>query len=371
MQQKYGAMADIVDQEIRLNLSGAPEELLDDQDYWEGLLIDGVSVFKDEVYLYDSQGEQIGGGGARDMADAAFSRRAEKLPYIIAVFERYPLITKTLEDKEENLTFYISIIIFSAFSILGGSIFTLSALSREWRQAKLKSEFASHLSHDLRRPLTSIRMFSEMLKSGDVQSEAKKNEYYGIISEESDKLTHLANNILDFSRIEEGRRKYNIQEEDITRIVIETVERFKVYMINEKRRITLHVDPVKESKTGKNKGGYPIAKADAGAVSQALMNLLTNADKYSPGDKDIVINLKNAGKHAVIEVVDQGEGIPRDEQKKVFQKFYRVSRKNISETEGTGLGLALVKYTAEAHGGRITLESEVGKGSTFSIWLPV
>lgn len=374
MQQKYEAMADIVDEEIKNNLSQAQEKLLTDKQYWESLLLKGTDVFKDEVFLFDRQGNPLGQQPHHPLEQAAFIRHAKNLPYIIAVYELHPHLLAALKDKEENLAFYISIIIFSAFSILGGSIFTLSALSHEWRQAKLKSEFASHLSHDLRRPLTSIRMFSEMLKNGDVPSEEKKKEYYGIISEESDKLTHLANNILDFSRIQEGRRKYNIQPEDITRIVIETVERFKIYTINETRSVRLNKEVICEGEghgEPKAKNHYPMVKVDAGAISQALMNLLTNADKYSPPEKEVVVNLKRNKKHVIIEVVDQGKGIPKEEQKKIFQKFYRASRKDVSEIEGSGLGLALVKYTAEAHGGKVTLKSEGGRGSTFAIVLPV
>jgi len=373
IQQKYGAMADIVEEEIKTILSQAPETLLRDQQYWEALLVKGTAVFKDEVFLFDRDGKSLGRQTQRDLSDAAFVRKALNLPYLIAVYENHPFQLQILEAKEKNLTFYISIIIFSVFSIIGGSIFTLSALSREWRQAKLKSEFASHLSHDLRRPLTSIRMFSEMLKNDDVPTEEKKKEYYGIISEESDKLTQLANNILDFSRIEEGRRKYNIQPEDIRRIVVETVERFKVYTIEELRSTVLNIEDAPETMQPESgtKNHYPIVNVDAGAISQAIMNLLTNADKYSPSDKNIVVNLRSEKSHVVIEVVDQGKGIPDDEQGKVFQKFYRATRKDISETEGSGLGLALVKYTAEAHGGKVMVKSEEGKGSTFSILLPV
>jgi signal transduction histidine kinase len=217
-------------------------------------------------------------------------------------------------------------------------------------------------------------MFSEMLKNGDVPSEEKKKEYYDIITVESDKLTHLANNILDFSRIEEGRRKYNIQLEDIARVVLETVERFKMYTINETRQVSLRVDGVPgddQHKGEKRKNNYPMVNIDAGAISQALMNLLTNADKYSPPEKEVVVNVRNQKRQVAIEVIDQGEGIPREEQKKVFQKFYRASKNEVSGIEGSGLGLALVKYTAQAHGGRVVLESEVGKGCKFSILLPV
>lgn len=379
MRQKYEAMADIAEEEIRTVLSQAPEERLGDRRYWESLLLKGAEVFRDEVFLFDLEGRPLGGQDRHRLAQAAFARRAENLPYIIAVYERHPRLLETLEAKRKGLAFYVSIIIFSAFSILGGSIFTLSSLAREWRQAKLKSEFASHLSHDLRRPLTSIRMFSEMLKNDHVPGEEKKKEYYGIISEESDKLTHLANNILDFSRIEGGRRRYTMRPEDITRVVRETVERFKVYMSHEGRPVKLNVEPVPAGPGGAAAGaknGFPLVRMDAGAVAQALMNLLTNADKYSPPDKEIQVNVvgtgfrKTKGK-VIIEVVDRGEGIPPGDRKKVFQKFYRAPRRDGAAVEGSGLGLALVKYTAEAHGGKVIVESEEGKGSKFSIILPL
>lgn len=365
MRQKYEAMADIAEEEIRTVLSRAPEKLLSDPGYWESALRKGVQVFKDEVFLFDAGGKALGSAAQKNLDDAIFIRRAKDLPYAIAVYERHPLLLENLEAKKNGPIFYISMIIFSAFSILGGSIFTLSALSREWRQAKLKSEFASHLSHDLRRPLTSIRMFSEMLSNDRVPSEEKRQEYYRIISEESDKLTHLANNILDFSRIEEGQRRYNIRREDIARIVRETVERFKVYTIQETRSVKLQVQA--------QAGGvaFPMIKVDAGAMSQAVMNLLTNADKYSPGDKEIVVALRRDRRHVVIEVVDQGFGIPKEDCKKIFQKFYRSKNENVGRIEGSGLGLALVKYTAQAHRGKVTVESEEGGGSKFAIVLPV
>ena len=373
MRQKYAAMAAIVEEEIKAELSQAPAHVLGDPQQWNAILLNSAGMFKDEVVLFDRRGAVLGGKSGKAIGDAVFTRPLRGLPYTIGVYEKYPALLANLEAKKKGLVFYISIIIFSVFSILGGSIFTLSALANEWRQARLKGEFASHLSHDLRRPLTSIRMFSEMLKNGDVPNEDKRKEYYGIISEESDKLTLLANNILDFSRIESGRRKYNIKEEDITRIVREAVERFKVYTIKEGRSIALFVDPADEGweKREKGEGGYPIVKVDAGAIAQAIMNLLTNADKYSPADKQIKVNLKRAKKTVAIEVIDRGEGIPQEEIKRIFQKFYRVPRKDVASVEGSGLGLALVKYTVEAHGGHVEVESKKGRGSTFRIILPV
>jgi signal transduction histidine kinase len=271
------------------------------------------------------------------------------------------MILERLEARRQGLVLYIGLIAFSAFSILIGSFYTLSALAREWRFAQLKSEFVAHLSHDLRRPLTSIQMFSEMLKEGRIPGEEKKQEYYNIIANESGKLTHLANNILDFSRIERKRVRYNFQQADVAGIVRDAVDRFKTYMMDDKRPVTLAMDPC------------PPVKMDVHAIAQAVMNLLTNASKYSPPGTEIKVNVKveSIPNNIIIEVIDHGYGVPASEQKKIFRKFYRVSKPYVAQIEGSGLGLTLARYTAEAHGGKVVVESEENKGSKFSIVLPV
>ena len=402
MVQKYRAMADIVEGQIKQALSHASREELGRTSYWESLLVAQAVIFKDEVVIFDRQGRPLPvhsgsvpgdtpgvyGGAGRSLAEAVFSRPLARLPYIIAVYERYPMILEQLEARRQGLVLYIGLIVFSAFSILAGSFYTLSALAREWRFARLKSEFVAHLSHDLRRPLTSIQMFSEMLKEGRIPGEEKKQEYYNIIANESGKLTHLANNILDFSRIERERVRYNFEQADITNIVRDAVDRFKTYMMDDKRPVTLAMDPC------------PPVKMDIHAIGQAVMNLLTNAAKYSPPGTEINVNvraesreekvesskakiakngllstlyslLSTKPKAVVIEVIDHGYGVPASEQKKIFRKFYRVSKPYVAQIEGSGLGLTLVQYTVEAHGGKVLVESEEGKGSKFSIVLPV
>jgi len=388
MVQKYKAMADIVEGQIRHALSLAADEDLADTSYWESLLAAQAAIFKDEVAVFNRAGRPVAPPPA-PLSDAVFSRPLAGLPYTIAVYERYPLILEQLEQRRRGLVLYIGLIAFSAFSILAGSFYALSALGREWRFARLKSEFVAHLSHDLRRPLTSIQMFSEMLKEGHVPSEEKKQEYYNIISNESDKLTHLANNVLDFSRVERGRIRYHFEPMDITAIVRDTVDRFKTYMLDAGRPVALAMDPC------------PPVKVDVHTMTQAVMNLLTNAAKYSPAGAGIEVNVKVESRKekvesrnvkaeksrilstlysllstscrpkVVIEVIDHGYGVPASEHKKIFQKFYRVSKPYVSQIEGSGLGLTLVQYTVEAHGGRVKVESEEGKGSKFSIVLPV
>jgi signal transduction histidine kinase len=202
-------------------------------------------------------------------------------------------------------------------------------------------------------------MFSEMLKTGRVADDRKREEYYGIISGESEKLTHLANNILDFSRIEMGRKNYNIKKEDIARIVNETVDRFRSYMIDVPRQVSVETEE-----------GLPPVNADASAISQVIMNLLTNAAKYSPQDSIINVRVSRADKNITVAVIDHGIGIPRSELNKIFGKFYRVRQNMVSDAEGSGLGLTLVKYIAQAHGGQIRADSEEGKGSRFTLVLP-
>jgi len=363
--QQYEAMAGVVGGEIERAVADMPPELSVNTEYLESVLLGEAAMFKDQVKILDANARSIGArsftkGSRRGTEDMpVFTQSIKGLPYTIAVYERHPILLETLNEKKKNLFFYVVLIGSSALLILTGGGFTLWSLSKEWRLAKAKSNFVSHLSHDLRRPLTSIHMFSEMLNEGRVPDEAKRKEYYSIITKESVRLTHLANNILDFARIERGRKKYNFKLSNIASVVKETTERFKIYMLEKPRSITLDV-----------RGSFSEMDMDAQAISQTVFNLLSNADKYSPPDKEIKVNLVKDNDCAVIEVIDQGIGIPKTEQKRIFQKYYRTSQEEVTGREGSGLGLALVEYTARMHKGRVTIESEEGKGSKFSLILP-
>jgi len=367
MRERHEFMADIVIGEIKARLEEMPEKLRKNTKYLESVLLGEAAIFKDQVAVLDKKGMAIGGARKsfayeRDdkTEDPTLTRQIPDIPYAIAVYERYPLpLLKKMEEQKKGLYFYIAIIIFSAVFILGGGFFTLWALSREWRLAKLKSEFVSGLSHDLRRPLTSIRMFSEMLRDGRIHQDQKRQEYYNIINSESERLTHLANNILDFSRIEAGKKKFDFKTENIANIVTDTVDRFRKYMADEDRQIKLIVE--------KN---IPPVKIDANSMSQTIMNLISNAAKFSDPGKEIRVNLKTANDEVVLEIIDQGIGIPKSETGKIFKRFYRTSQKRVAETEGSGMGLALVKYIVEAHKGRVNVGSQEGQGSNFSVILP-
>jgi len=366
IQERYRAMADIIQGAISANLADMPEGLAGNREYVESIVLGEAVIFKNEVKILDRAGREVRGRGRSFTADMqgaekpVLLRQLAGLPYTIAVYERHPLFILKLEQRKKGLYLYMALIAFSALAILCGGFFTFNALFREWSLTELKSEFVAHLSHDLRRPLTSIRMFSEMLKEGRLPSEDKKQHYYGIITDESERLTHLANNILDFARIERGRKKYDLKSENITHLVRDTVGHFKAHMGEKERKIGLNIED-----------NIPMLKMDGSAISQALTNLLTNADKFSLPDREITVNMKKGKREVIIEVIDRGVGIRRNDQKKVFDKFYRTSQKEIAETDGSGLGLTLVKYIAKAHKGRVRVESEEGKGSKFSLVLPV
>ena len=360
IRQRYEAMANIVEDEVTSTIAGLLQDFLKNKNMLESIIIEQASIFKDQVAVSDKKGIVLGGGsGNMDRGQLMVSRHMKSLPYTISVYERYPLILERYGNRKKALYAYILIIGASAVAILGGSIFTLNALSRQWDLAELKSQFVSGLSHDLRTPLTSIRMFSEMLNNKLVPTEEKKLEYYKAINTESERLTQLANNILDFSRMESGRKKYRLKDEDIGKVVKETIDYFVSYNIDEPRLIDVSIQE-----------GLPPIKIDASTISQAVLNLLSNAVKYSPNDKKIKVNVSMNRSDILIEVIDEGVGIPSSEHKKVFHKFYRVRRSD-SDIAGSGLGLALVKYAAEIHGGRVAVESEIGKGSKFSMVLPL
>ncbi len=357
--RRYVAIADVIEGEIKSALRAIPQNFVQDDVILGSLLIKQASMFKGEAGIMDKNGQILSDGSKEVQGKVVFTRALKEVPYKIAIYERYPQIIERLEAKKKWAHFYFMIIGFSAFAITGAGAFASLALYRQWRLAELKSEFVSHLSHDLRGPLTSIRMFSEMLKDDAVRSEDKKREYYSIIASESERLTHLANNILDFSRIETGKKKIELKEDDVVRIVTQAIERFRLYMTDEERDISLKIDE-----------GIPRLKMDADSMSQAMMNLLSNAAKYSPPGTPIKVSVLKNDHSVFIEIADKGVGIPAKELKKIFHKFYRVTRSE-SEVEGAGLGLALVKFITKVHRGRVMVCSEVGKGSKFTIELPM
>ena len=246
-------------------------------------------------------------------------------------------------------------------ALVAGVLLALRAASREMKLSRMKSEFVANVSHELRTPLASIRVFGELLRLGRADNPQKAREYGEYIETESRRLSQLINNILDFASIESGRKTYHFERCDVREVVCETLKTFGVRL--RQNGFNIHLEGADTP--------LPPARIDAGAIAQSLSNLLDNAVKYSNGKKDVIVSLRRDGDWIVVSVTDQGIGIPRDEQRKIFDRFHRVSTGLVHDVKGSGMGLAIVRHIVEAHRGRVTVESRPGEGSTFSIQLPV
>ena len=243
--------------------------------------------------------------------------------------------------------------------LLFGIALTIRATDREARLAQAKSNFVSNVSHELKTPLSLLTLFSEILELGRVKTEDKKIEYYRIIRHESLRLNKMIDNILDFSKIEAGRKKYEFADGDLAEVIENVLTSYRYQIINSKFDVQTDLQP-----------DLPLVLMDRDAMAQAISNLLDNAIKYSGNVKQVSITTKTLGADVSIEIADSGIGIPRAEQAKIFEKFYRVGNGLVHDVKGSGLGLALVKHIIEAHNGTISVESDVGKGSRFTILLP-
>jgi len=242
---------------------------------------------------------------------------------------------------------------------------TLGLLSL-WRNARAqlklaekKDDFISAVSHELRTPLTSMRMYSEMLEKGWVKSDEKRLEYYKNMQQESERLSRLIENVLDFSRIQKKRKKYSFRLGDINECVVSVVEMMRPYAEQKGFRIV-----TKAGEAGQ-------VSFDGDAVTQIVVNLLDNAIKYAKEaeDKTILVSTYPKESFVIIDVEDHGPGVPHKQRKKIFEEFYRIGSEDTRETAGTGLGLALVKKFAEAHNGFVEILNAKPTGSIFRVAL--
>ena len=249
--------------------------------------------------------------------------------------------------------------------ILAGTGFLLYASTKERRANQLKSDFISNVSHELKTPLSLIRMYGELLALGKTRTPEKGREYAEIITRESERLTRLIENVLDFSRIERGRAAYEFQPGRLADVVERSLDVYRHRLEREGWRLMTKID-----------GDLPPTLLDENAMTLLLLNLLENALKYgaTPGKDragEIAVYLTRVRDNLRLVVGDQGPGIPFDEHRRIFDRFYRTRQARSTNVRGSGIGLALVKHIAEAHGGTVTVESEPGKGAAFIVDLPL
>lgn len=248
------------------------------------------------------------------------------------------------------------LIIFMNLIILIGIIWVFRNIRKEVRLAQKKSDFVSNVSHEIRTPLSLISMFAETLAMGRVRTEEKKKEYYDIIGQESARLARTVNKILNFSKMEAGKRTYQMESVDLIALITEILHSYDYHL--RQQGFTYRFEKTADQL---------MVQADKEAIAEAFINLIDNAINYSENEKEMLITCEQQGEQIILSVTDQGIGIPESEQKAIFDKFYRVSSATVHNTKGTGLGLSLVKHIMLAHGGDVLVSSKAGKGSTFRL----
>jgi two-component system, OmpR family, phosphate regulon sensor histidine kinase PhoR len=235
----------------------------------------------------------------------------------------------------------------------------LHDVTKEKEIAKMKSEFVSNVSHELKAPLASIKAYVEMLLDGEVRDAAQSREFFQTIAAETDRLNRLVENILNLSRLESGLVPVNKADLAVTEILRDVADVMTPQAAQKNVRLAADLAPV-----------FFRVRADRDMLYQATLNVVSNAVKYTPEGGEVRISTFLADGSVVVEVTDSGCGIPEAEVARIFEKFYR-TRLSSKAAPGTGLGLALVKHVVETvHGGRIEVQSQVGKGSVFRLFLP-
>ena len=317
-----------------------------------------------------------------------------------------------LYERQSRRTFLFgSLIVASALASLIGLITASRGFRKQLRLNEQKSNFVSSVSHELRAPIASVRLMAESLERGKISEPRKQHEYFKFIVQECRRLSSLIENVLDFSRIEQGRKQYEFEATDLTALVCETVKLMEPYAVEREvhlkvetfnnEHLTLNIQGSEDSKL-ETENSELILEIDGRAIQQALINLIDNAVKHSPKGQAVIVGIASRRDElwesptfssrqvrpsstsgmgtrvtrpsevgVELSVRDCGPGIPAAEHEKIFERFYRLGSELRRETQGVGIGLSIVKHIVEAHGGRVRVESEVGKGSCFTMELPV
>jgi two-component system, OmpR family, phosphate regulon sensor histidine kinase PhoR len=301
-----------------------------------------------------SNGERVFTSGEGPGADSEVRRQLWLFPDLDAGIrlrgETIQQLARSRVARDMNILHILDVV------LLIGAWVVYRSVKREMELVRLKSDFVSNVSHELRTPLALIRMYAETLEMGRLKTEEKRREYYSTIVKEAERLTRLVNNLLNFSRMEAGRRPYDLAPVDLNALINSVLESFSPHLKNEGFTPVVDLDPA-----------LPSIRADREAIQEALINLLDNAVKYSGTAKYLRVSTGVRLDDVVVDVEDHGPGIPPEYRQRVFETFFRVPATRNAGQPGSGLGLSIARHIMEAHGGRIDLKSTPGKGSTFTL----
>lgn len=267
--------------------------------------------------------------------------------------------------QRQRTVWFGALILAAAGAAVLGFVQSRRAFLREHQLNELKTNFVSSVSHELRAPVASVRLMAESLARGTVQDAPRQSEYFQFIVQECRRLSSLIGNVLDFSRIEQGRKQYEFEPTDIQALVRETLKVMEAGALERDLRLELHAP----TSPPQARDLQPVL--DGHAIQQALVNLLDNAFKHSPKGATVGVGLEIDANRLRLWVEDHGPGIPAAEHDRIFERFHRLGSELRRESQGVGIGLSIVKHIVEAHGGRVRVQSELGQGSRFTIDLPL
>lgn len=339
--------------------------LIDSREFRERIIGSLPNIYSPVRILtvLDERGEPLVVPQGREARDWRSPFVAHEISELLPRWESAAYLTEpdAITSRAQATTMVMWILILILFvSILGGSILVLRSAYAEVRLARQRTSFVANVSHELKTPLTSIRMFAEMLRDGRQADPQKQKHYLDVMTAETERLTRLINNVLDFSRMERGEKRYNMRISDLVALTRDVVESERARLESNGFEVVLTT----------RAGRLPV-NADQEAIKQAILNLLSNAEKYSPQVKEIKVVTGRDRGEAVVRVHDRGVGIPPEKAKNIFDEFYRVDDALTSEVKGTGLGLTIARKILKDHGGAIRYTGREGGGSTFEIRLPV
>jgi signal transduction histidine kinase len=318
-----------------------------------------ASTMRAQITIVSGSGEPVAGAaGAPQPGETRAAAAETQLPWTLVA--RPPRTDRTRPEEVARERMLAGGLAALLMLVAGGGYLLWRAVQRELAVARLQTDFVAAVSHEFRTPLASLRHVTELLGEDDGMPADRRRDFYAVLGRNTERLQRLVESLLDFARMEEGRKPYDLRPLDVTAFAHRLVDEFRKEVAGKGFRVDLEGD-----------GGPPIrVLADEAALSNAVWNLLDNAVKYSPGGNRVRVAVTRMKGGVAITVTDEGMGIAEGELREIFGRFVRGSEAKRLGLKGTGLGLSMATHIAKAHGGELVVESEAGKGSTFRLVLP-